>query len=151
MYMTLRNRAQKLDPEMIGAQRLKRLPSIVKKLELFKNMQLSQMQDLGGCRAVVGHIEQVDHLVKTYKSNPPPTAKPAKIDDYVTKPKEDGYRSVHLVYKYQRRASSSVSLTGAKTGFQMPIQSLLQSHELFRDIDLEGRQKRGFGKRGKNV
>src|SRR5580704_5104351 len=51
--MTLLVRAKKVDSKAIVAQRLKRLPSIELKLRRFKDMRLSQMQDLGGCRAVV--------------------------------------------------------------------------------------------------
>jgi hypothetical protein len=49
----LRGRAKKVDPRALVAQRLKRLPSIITKLQRFRAMQLSTMQDLGGCRAVV--------------------------------------------------------------------------------------------------
>ena len=45
---TLRRRARRVCPGALVAQRLKRLPSIRAKLKKFKQMQLSQMQDLGG-------------------------------------------------------------------------------------------------------
>lgn len=53
LAMTLRNRARQIDPHTLVAQRVKRMPSIVAKLKRFQGMQLSQMQDLGGCKAVV--------------------------------------------------------------------------------------------------
>src|SRR4051812_11379978 len=44
------------------AQRLKRTPSIIKKLKLQKTMKLSTMQDIAGCRAVVRHKSDVIRL-----------------------------------------------------------------------------------------
>ncbi|HKX17736.1 MAG TPA: (p)ppGpp synthetase, partial [bacterium] len=52
LKMTLKLRAKRIDSNAIVAQRLKRLSSIATKLRRNKHMALSQMQDLGGCRAV---------------------------------------------------------------------------------------------------
>jgi hypothetical protein len=53
LYTTLRSRARKLDKTALAAQRLKRFESVFIKLMRNKSMQLSQMQDIGGCRAVL--------------------------------------------------------------------------------------------------
>src|SRR5271168_31523 len=53
MKMTLSNRARRIDKTSTVAQRLKRLSSIDAKLRQLEWMKLSQMQDVGGCRAVV--------------------------------------------------------------------------------------------------
>jgi hypothetical protein len=45
--MTLLNRARQVDEKALVAQRLKRFPSIYKKLGDNPNMKLSQMQDIG--------------------------------------------------------------------------------------------------------
>jgi (p)ppGpp synthase/HD superfamily hydrolase len=50
--MLLKNRAKSVDSSAVVAQRLKRLPSIRAKLKR-ETMRLQQMQDLGGCRAIV--------------------------------------------------------------------------------------------------
>src|SRR5438270_828907 len=52
---TLRDRISKLKlkENTIVAQRLKRMPTIIDKLRRYPNMKLSQMQDIGGLRAVV--------------------------------------------------------------------------------------------------
>src|SRR2546428_3738699 len=65
--MTLLVRAKNVDNKAIVAQRLKRLPSIELKLRRFKDMRLSQMQDLGGCRAVVANIRRLRSLMKLYE------------------------------------------------------------------------------------
>ena len=41
------------------AQRFKRMPRIIQKLMRFPHMRLSQMEDIGGCRAVLATLEDV--------------------------------------------------------------------------------------------
>ena len=57
------------------------------------------MQDIGGVRAIVGSIEQVRELQAAYKSS---RFKHQLVSekDYIAEPKCDGYRSVHLVFRY---------------------------------------------------
>lgn len=85
--------------DVIVAQRLKRLDSIIKKLKRYKNMSLLRMQDLGGCRVIVPNVKQVYDVVAQYQGS--------RIrhiyknnHDYIKEPKPDGYRSYHLVYEY---------------------------------------------------
>lgn len=94
----LRVVARKVDKQPLIAQRLKRLSSIVAKLLTFSTMTLSQMQDIGGCRAVVADVARVRRLVELYKRKK--THRLQGIDDYITEPKYSGYRSVHLKYRY---------------------------------------------------
>ncbi len=92
---------------VIIAQRLKRLSSIEWKLALHEHMKLSQMQDIGGCRAIMTTVTHVDELIKNYnksvQKNPHTAIRPQLIavDDYITTPKKDGYRGYHLIYKYR--------------------------------------------------
>jgi hypothetical protein len=64
--MTLLPRARRMDSKALIAQRLKRLSSIEAKLRRFSDMKLSQMQDIGGCRAVVENIRCLQKLVAVY-------------------------------------------------------------------------------------
>lgn len=95
----LRRRARDLDPTCIVAQRIKRLSSIAAKLERFPLMTLSQMQDIGGCRAVMSNTAKVRALVRDYKKSDI-KHQLAQEDDYIQNPKPSGYRGMHLVYKY---------------------------------------------------
>jgi hypothetical protein len=103
--MTLLSRAKRIDPKALVAQRLKRLPSIEAKLRRFPEMKLTQVQDIGGCRAVVRSVGHVERLVRAYKigtaKNPTKRHEFVKEKDYITEPKRDGYRSVHLIYRYR--------------------------------------------------
>ena len=100
---------------VLVVQRLKRLESIVAKLIRFPDMGLDRMQDLGGCRVIVGDIDEVNHVVKEYKNS---QVKSTLINakDYIADPKEDGYRGVHLVYEY---AGPKTEYTGLKSEAQI--------------------------------
>lgn len=97
--VTLRNYARSVDPEALIAQRIKRLASIYAKLVRYPTMRLIQMQDLGGCRAVVASIGDVRKLKQRYESS---NIKHERLttDDYITAPQKSGYRGIHLIYKY---------------------------------------------------
>ena len=67
---TLRDKLIRLGyNDALVAQRLKRVVSIVAKLERFPNMKLSTMQDIAGLRAIVKNIFQVRSLEKDYKNS----------------------------------------------------------------------------------
>jgi len=95
----IRRHAERVDENALVAQRIKRLSSIRLKLTLSPNMKLSQMQDIGGCRAVVESVHKVDQLVKHYMESDI-KHKLLNKDDYIRNPKTSGYRSIHLIYKY---------------------------------------------------
>jgi ppGpp synthetase/RelA/SpoT-type nucleotidyltranferase len=90
-----RARAQKVDSKTVLAKRLKRTHSIIRKLKNADGMQLSRMQDIGGCRVIVATSKKVRKVVRALKQD-----KAFKVVDYLENPKEDGYRSVHLIGKF---------------------------------------------------
>jgi ppGpp synthetase/RelA/SpoT-type nucleotidyltranferase len=81
------------------AQRLKRKPQIIRKLQRLK-VRLSQLQDIGGSRIIVQHNHDIDKLIK-YLNEQISTRKHLKITrttDYREKGRDDtGYRAVHLL------------------------------------------------------
>ncbi|MDP8981239.1 MAG: RelA/SpoT domain-containing protein [Acidobacteriota bacterium] len=95
----LRRLSKQIFADSLVAQRIKRLSSIQQKLSRFPSIRLSQMQDIGGCRAVMDSAFQVDELVKLYQDSAI-KHKLDHIDDYIRKPKPSGYRGVHLIYRY---------------------------------------------------
>jgi ppGpp synthetase/RelA/SpoT-type nucleotidyltranferase len=126
--MTLLTRAKRVDAQAIIAQRIKRLSSIEGKLRRNENMKLSQMQDLGGCRAVLGTPRRVRELVDVYEKaaakNPRDRPEFVKKYDYIKNPKDDGYRSVHFVYKYRTNAAGPAIFNGLR--IEMQLRSRLQ-------------------------
>ena len=97
--MGLRRAVRHVRPPWIVAQRIKRLPAIRLKLSLNPNMALSQMQDIGGCRAVVATVGQVKDLVDHYQSSRS-KQQLLRLTDYIAQPRRSGYRSVHAIFKY---------------------------------------------------
>lgn len=100
----LRREAKKIDENCLIGQRIKRLSSIKSKLERIRGLNLAQIQDIGGCRAIVNNMIALQTLFEIYNSRSSRGLKHElfTIDDYVfDKPRFTGYRSIHLVYKYQ--------------------------------------------------
>lgn len=104
MQMSLRRKAAEVDPYALVAQRVKRLPSIVHKLERFEDMSLDRMQDLGGCRAVLGGIPAVKAVQQKFRDA---RHKHSLVGekDYISEPAPSGYRGVHMIYQYRPKQS----------------------------------------------
>lgn len=99
------SRVSRINDRPLVATRLKRLPSIVKKLELNAGMKLARMQDIGGLRAVVETVAQVRKLHEIY-CNGSLNHLLVDTDDYIDQPKASGYRSLHLIYKYKNASAT---------------------------------------------
>ncbi len=101
----LRRESLKIDPKSITVKRLKRLVSIIRKLRDSRRqgnggIKLSRMQDIGGCRSVLSKVNQCEQLLDVFlKSKLRHIC--VNVIDYISNPKEDGYRGIHIVYKYQ--------------------------------------------------
>ena len=122
-------------PNAIVVQRLKRLESILAKLNRFPTMGLDRMQDLGGCRIIVNSVKEVNLIVEEFNAaNIKNTL--IKTNDYIKEPKNDGYRSVHLVFEYKGK---QVEYLGMKTELQ--VRSLLQ-HSWATSIEALGLKKK---------
>lgn len=116
----------------IVAQRLKRMPTIISKLERLPWLRLSRMQDIGGCRAIVPSAKdafrhatelldsRVRHRLVGYK-------------DYIEYPRKSGYRGLHLVYAYNSETTNQWQ--GLKTEIQ--IRSRLQ-HQWATAVEVVG-------------
>lgn len=98
--VNLRHSARRVDDAPLIAQRTKRLWSITTKLARLPKMKMTQMQDVGGCRAVVKNVDAVRELETFYIKRSSIKHELASVDDYVHAPPKSGYRGVHLVYRY---------------------------------------------------
>ncbi len=111
----------------IVAQRLKRVPSILKKLNRVypgatkPTMKLSQMQDIAGCRTVLDTNEKVYALYNSHYKTNKDNVKHEKVNekDYILTPKADGYRSIHLVYRYTSTGDSRKKYDGLLIEIQL--------------------------------
>ena len=79
--------------------RLKRLPAIAAKLRHKRSIDLSSMQDVVGCRAIVP-TDSIRDVVNTFAKSSS-RHRLLKQYDYLSVPKASGYAGYHLVYQYQ--------------------------------------------------
>jgi putative GTP pyrophosphokinase len=118
---TLRLKLRDIDSEAIVAQRLKRAPSIVLKLQRFEGMKLARMQDIGGLRAIVGTMGKVRRLEKAYR-----TTRFAheliSSKDYIREPKPDGYRGIHLIYRNKNNGAPAYNGLSIEMQFRTRLQ-----------------------------
>jgi hypothetical protein len=141
---------------VVVAQRLKRMPTIVDKLTRHPAMQLSRMQDIGGCRSILpaGSYD----LIRRVRD------RMARRDwdiveeyDYVSSPKRTGYRGLHVVVlrddrlievqlrtDQQHRWAETVERLGSRTGFNLkdgqgPEELLLYLERAAYGVDLTER------------
>lgn len=80
-------------------------------------MKLSQMQDIGGCRAVLPNLAQVNQLkadIEGLRWN----HERLTPKDYIALPKVSGYRGVHLKYRYRGNGVKSF-YSGLKIEIQL--------------------------------
>lgn len=82
-------------------QRLKRLPRIIRKLDRMENSMLARLEDIGGVRAVLfdgPELERVAaHMVDRWGHQL------KRERDYITVPKDIGYRAKHYVFERDGR------------------------------------------------
>ena len=97
----LKRVSEKIDKHALSAQRLKRVPSIVKKLnrkygDKKATMKLTQMQDIAGCRVIMSNVDLAKELYINHYIKGDLKHKKVNEKDYISNPKPDGYRSIRL-------------------------------------------------------
>lgn len=85
-------------PEGFTAARLKRMRSIRRKLRQ-PGHNLVDVQDLGGCRAVLPDIASCTTLATRILERSIHT--PRRRTDYIDRPRDSGYRSDHIVFRIE--------------------------------------------------
>jgi ppGpp synthetase/RelA/SpoT-type nucleotidyltranferase len=82
----------------VVAQRLKRMPQIIKKLARYENMRLARMHDIAGCRVVLdtsAEVDQAARLIRSYGTN---RWTIRDEDDYRADGRPDtAYRALHVI------------------------------------------------------
>lgn len=107
--------AQKVTSDFILARRLKRLPTILDKLErptldghTSNAIQLTRMQDIGGCRVIFDTVEQVYDCLQRLQ-NSRSVHKIISVEDRMINAKASGYRGVHVVFSCYDNDDASTS------------------------------------------
>lgn len=98
VFNILEKMAIKCDSNCVCTCRVKRIESIISKLNRLPKMKLQRTEDIAGCRCILSKDEYVYDLLKRledgqsvhkYKVHYP-------IHDYIQNPKPTGYRSIHI-------------------------------------------------------
>jgi hypothetical protein len=95
--MELAGKVRKSKFDAPTAARLKRMVSIRGKLTK-GTVRLHDMQDVAGCRVILADMKQVNELGDLYRTGQC-KHRLVKVYDYIEKPKSDGYRCLHLIFK----------------------------------------------------
>lgn len=124
----LRKAASKTDPECDVVQRLKRLPSIRNKIQRSSKggaeLRLTQIQDIGGCRAVLVTEKKARLLYERYLDGGRIGHEIWGSNDYIATPASTGYRSFHVKIKYKSTKEALELYNGMRIEIQ--IRSHLQ-------------------------
>lgn len=98
-FSELTNASHQHDKNATLALREKRAKSILDKLNRERSMNLTSMQDIAGCRTIVGVEKDALKIAKTLRKK-----KHIKlVNNYIDSPKIDGYRGIHLVGQYSTK------------------------------------------------
>jgi ppGpp synthetase/RelA/SpoT-type nucleotidyltranferase len=100
VQMTLRRQVERAQLTADVSQRLKERRTIIDKLLREPTMQLSTMQDIAGCRAVVPDLADVRQVVDGWHE-----ARLRKLEiveeyDYLEVSRPSGYRAYHLIVRH---------------------------------------------------
>lgn len=100
---------RKINKSALIARRLKRLPTIIDKLQRKtldgvnpNSMSVTGMSDIGGCRVIVDNKEQLIALNLSLNQSRT-THKTKRVRDYILYPKSTGYRGIHRIYECYNR------------------------------------------------
>ena len=77
------------------AQRLKRWTTIIDKLAREPKMQVTQMQDIGGVRALLPSLPHLYAVSRRLRK----TWTVIRVRDYIAEPKPSGYQALHLIVR----------------------------------------------------
>lgn len=84
VVMGLRSAVRTSGRPVVVAERLKRQPRIIGKLQRFHEMQLTRMQDIAGCRAILPDLATVQAFYRRLERQ---KSEVVKVFDYIAQPK----------------------------------------------------------------
>lgn len=119
-------RLNKGQRDAVFGQRLKRHDTIIDKLATRRARDLSTMHDIAGVRAIFRTIPELNDFrqqIKASKAKHRFIHSPEKYD-YISSPKETGYRGIHEVVERQVASESGKAWNGLK--FEVQLRTAVQ-------------------------
>jgi ppGpp synthetase/RelA/SpoT-type nucleotidyltranferase len=97
VFNILSEESKKIRKSRVVTYRIKRIESIISKLNRFPNMELGKMIDIGGCRCIVDSPQDIFQIADLLEKR----LKIEKRQDYINKKPsdDDGYSALHLYVK----------------------------------------------------
>ena len=139
----LKDTTLQIDKKAIFAKRLKRFISIFRKLHRFPEMKLKNMQDIGGCRAIVANPKKLLKIVRKLRQRSEfrNGNGVVRYKDYISSPKEDGYRGYHLVGQFNNGSEANRNIEiQIRTRLQHDWATTLEIVDLFTGQALKSNQ-----------
>ena len=131
--------ARLVDSRIITAGRVKRMRSIRKKLHR-SQINLVDVQDLGGCRAIVPTVEECRILAERFLEASGHTLKGRT--NYIGQPRASGYRSDHLIFRFEDssdpRSNGRLIELQVRSRLQHAWATAVEAVGLVRGEDLKG-------------
>lgn len=100
--------ARKVDSSCTVSYRIKRIDTIIEKIQRFDDMRFSRMWDIAGCRCIFNSYddEKTYRLLELIYDE---FGHDCKTTDYIRFPRESGYRSIHI-YVQDRETGAHVEI-----------------------------------------
>ena len=99
VYDIIKRLARRVDLDSVCTYRIKRIESIVSKLQRQNKMQVHRMADIAGCRCIMSKEEDAIRLYERLCKYAAKNTSRLSIkgeNNYIAAPKANGYRSIHL-------------------------------------------------------
>jgi ppGpp synthetase/RelA/SpoT-type nucleotidyltranferase len=107
IFDVLQNSISKVNKNAIITYRIKRIDSIISKLNRLPNAQLPRIEDIAGCRCILRSNNEVYKLKEILGEG---LFIKSDRNDYIANPKPDGYKSLHLIVQTKDKLSRPIEL-----------------------------------------
>lgn len=113
------------DPQYVLVQRLKRLSTVRDKLATGRSKDVASMHDLAGCRIIFPNVAHLHKYRDEFHKGTRSAHKYVSAGkfDYLTSPKETGYRGMHDVFKYHVTREPGDAWNGLRVEIQYRTQA----------------------------
>lgn len=129
------------------AQRHKRRPTIVDKLTREPSMQLPNMHDIAGCRAICSSVDDLYEFRSKFLNTRSLHVHTNDEDrfDYIKNPKPSGYRGIHDIFETVLSSESGSRWNGLKVEIQFRTRAQHAWATAVETVDLLNGERAKFG------